>query len=230
MSKIKIPQHIGIIMDGNRRWAKKHGISSVLGHQEGYNTLKKVANWCFDEGIKILTVWAFSTENWNRSKFEVSYLMKLIKFGLKNDIGEFQDKSIQLNIFGNFERLPKKIISALNNAMEVTKNNKRGILNVGLSYGGRQEIIDVIKNVIKRKTKLGDVNEKLVNKLLYTQGMPDPDMMIRTSGEQRLSGFLPWQSTYSEIMFIKKLWPDFDKNDVKSIIQEYNLRSRRFGV
>ncbi len=229
MPTIKVPQHIGIIMDGNRRWAKKNGFSSVFGHQQGYKVLKKVANWCFDEGIKILTVWAFSTENWYRSKFEVNYLMKLIKYGLENDIGEFHDKNIRLNIIGNFEKFPKKMIVELNKAMEVTKNNKGGILNVGLSYGGRLEIIDALKQAIKNKYKPEDINETLINNLVYTKGQPDPDMIIRTSGEKRLSGFLPWQGVYSELMFMDKLWPDFNKNDVKKIISEYNLRERRFG-
>lgn len=229
MTEIKIPKHIGIIMDGNRRWARKNGVSSVLGHKKGYQKLKQTANWCFDEGVKILTVWAFSTENWNRSKFEVNYLMKLIQYGLKNDVNEFHEKDIRLNIIGNFSKLPKKLVIGLNEAMEATKNNKKGILNVGLSYGGRQEIIDVIKKAITKKINPDEIDDKKVDSLLYTAGLPDPEMIVRTSGEQRLSGFLPWQGAYSELMFIKKLWPDFNKNDVKSIIKEYNLRQRRFG-
>ena len=155
--------------------------------------------------------------------------MKLIKYGLKNDIGEFHEKKIRLNLIGNFNRFSKKLVNDLNEAMEVTKNNNRGILNVGLSYGGRQEIIDVIKKVVNKKININKIDEKLINKLFYTAGMPDPAMIVRTSGEKRLSGFLPWQGAYSELMFIDKLWPDFNKNDVKNIITEYNIRQRRFG-
>jgi len=229
MAKTKIPTHIGIIMDGNRRWARQHGVTSVLGHQAGYKKLKQAANWCFDEGIKILTVWAFSTENWNRSRYEVRYLMNMIKHGIRNDIGEFHEKNIRLNLIGNFSKFSKKMVHELQEAMESTKNNSRGILNVGLSYGGRMEIMDAMKEAIRQKIDPAKITEKVVNKLLYTKDIPDPDMIIRTSGEKRLSGFMPWQGAYSELMFIKKLWPDFNQSDIKAIIEEYNVRQRRFG-
>jgi len=219
--KDDIPHHIAIIMDGNRRWAKANGLSSSSGHKRGYENFKKIAEACYEAGVKILTAYAFSTENWKRSKTEVSFLMSLFENILKNEINFFKDKKIKFNAIGQTERLPNKLQKLIFKATNETKNNKGGILNLAVSYGGRAEILDAVKKSTKEKKSFEDC--------LYTAGQPDPDLLIRTGGEMRLSGFLPWQSVYSELYFSEKMWPDFSENDLKNAIKEFQKRKRRFG-
>lgn len=216
-----IPHHIAIIMDGNRRWAKKRGLPASLGHKKGYENFKKIAEACYKMGVKILTVYAFSTENWKRSKTEVSFLMNLFENVLKNELNFFRDKKIKFNAIGQIKRLPDKLQKLVSEAMNETKNNKGGVLNLAMSYGGRAEILDAVKKSIKEKKSFEDC--------LYTAGQPDPDLLIRTGGEMRLSGFLPWQSVYSELYFSEKMWPDFSEKDLMLAIKEFQNRKRRFG-
>ena len=228
MKKI-IPQHIGIIRDGNRRWARSRGLPTLYGHKKGYDKVIKAGDWCFDRGIKILTVYAFSTENWNRSKKEVGYLMRLLKKGLQTEIRDLHKKGIKVRIIGRVKELSKGLQSAIKETMELTKNNTKGIINIAINYGGRPEIIDAIKKIVKKKLSPVKINEALVNANLYTAGQSDPDMIIRASGEHRLSGFLTWQSSYSELYFIKKHWPAFTEKDLDEALQEFSRRQRRYG-
>lgn len=228
-NKNNIPQHIAIIMDGNRRWAKKRMLKSSEGHRKGYENFKKIAQKCYDLGVKTFTVYAFSAENWKRSKDEVSYLMKLFETILKKEKDFFMKNGIKLNVIGQVERLPIVLRKIIDEVMEKTKDNKKGILNLAVSYGGRQEIIDAIKKILQEKVSPGKLNEDFFKKYLYTKDQRDPDLLIRTGGEQRLSGFLPWQSVYSELYFSDKLWPDFSEEDLEKVIKDYQNRQRRFG-
>ncbi|MFH1597968.1 MAG: polyprenyl diphosphate synthase [Patescibacteria group bacterium] len=222
----KVPNHLGIIMDGNRRWARNRGLPTLEGHRRGYNKVKKVGDWCLDRGIKILTVYAFSTENWNRSKKEVGYLMKLLKKALTDDIQEMHQKNIQVRVIGRVSQLSKDLQKAVRDAVKLTKKNTKGILNIALNYGGRPEIVDAIRKVVRKKVP---ITEAAIADNLYTAGLPDPDLIIRTSGEYRLSNFLTWQASYSELMFIDKHWPAFTEKDLDKAIKEYQKRNRRFG-
>lgn len=221
--------HLGIIMDGNRRWAKKQGLPSLEGHRQGYNQMKKVTKWCIKRGIKILTVFAFSTENWNRKKTEVSYLMNLFRQALSKDIEEINQQGVKVKVIGQKERLAPDIQKMIKQAEAKTKNNKKLLFNVAISYGGRPEILAAVKKIFKAKIPAAKITEDLISRNLWTDGIPDPDVIVRTSGEQRISGFLTWQGVYAELIFIKKHWPDFSEKDLDKIIAEYNRRQRRFG-
>lgn len=222
-----IIQHLGIIMDGNRRWAKKQKLSAVSGHQNGYNTVLKVGNWCFKRDIKILTIWAFSTENWKRQRHEVSFLMKLLKKGLTTEIDKLHQKNIKVQILGRLNELSQDLRKACQSAMEKTKNNTGGIFNIALNYGGQAEIIDAVNLIIKNNVR--KIDEKIFQKYLYDPTMPPPDLIIRTSGELRTSGFLLWHAAYSELYFCKKYWPEFSEQDLDDALEDYKNRSRRFG-
>lgn len=224
-----IPKHIGIIMDGNRRWARKKGLPTLIGHKRGYDIAMKVGEWCLDRGVKILTIYAFSTENWNRSKKEVSYLMRLLRQAFTNEIDNLHAKGIQVRVIGIEKGLSKDIKDAIKKAMQLTRNNKRGVLNIALNYGGRSEITEAVKKITKMKLKPSQITEKLISKNIFTADLPDPDLILRTSGEYRLSGFMTWQSAYSELLFIDKPWPAFTEKDVDAAINEYSRRNRRFG-
>ena len=224
-----IPKHIGIIMDGNRTWARKKGLPTFAGHKKGYDIAMKVGEWCLDRGVNILTIYAFSTENWNRSKKEVTYLMRLLKHALSNETKSLHAKGIQIRVIGIEKGLSSEIKRAISKAENLTKKNKRGILNIALNYGGRSEITEAVKKIVKQKVKPIQITEDLVSKNLFSSDLPDPDLIIRTSGEYRLSGFLTWQSAYSELMFIDKTWPEFTEKDVDHAIEEYSRRNRRFG-
>lgn len=224
-----VPRHIGIIMDGNRRWARSHGLPTLEGHRRGYEKIKKVGDWCLDRGVKVLSVFAFSTENWNRSKREVTYLMHLLRDALRRDTAEFHAKGVKMVFSGRLTELSRDIQNAIANAVQLTKNNTRGTLNICINYGGQPELIDVMKTLVRQKISPASINERLVNKLLYVPELPDPDVIIRTSGEHRLSGFLTWQSVYSELFFVKKHWPAFGESDLDQVIKEFNQRQRRFG-
>jgi len=225
----KIPQHIGIIMDGNRRWAKERGLPSLEGHHQGYEKLKEIAKLCFKRGVKVLTVFAFSTENWDRSKEEVSYLMALLKLAVKEALNEFHKDNIRMKISGRINQLSEDLQEAITETVEKTRNNTKGILNLALNYGGRPEIIDAIKEIIDKNIPAQKIDEKIIKENLYMSDLPDPELIIRTSGEKRLSGFLLWESAYSELYFTKKYWPDFNEKDLDDALQEYDRRERRFG-
>lgn len=221
--------HLAIIMDGNRRWAKREGLKSYQGHHEGRKQVERVVKWCKESDIKILTLYAFSAENWQRPKMEVDYLMKAFIEAFQNDILKLHEEKIKVNVFGRVSHLSKKLQNAINKAIELTKNNKAGTLNLCINYSGRLEIVDAVNNLIKNKKKKGAINEKDIEKYLYSKDIADPDLIIRTSGERRLSGFLLWQAAYSELLFVDKFWPEFSKDDFKKAINCFYHRKRRFG-
>ena len=227
----KPPVHIGIIVDGNRRWAKEKGLPIFEGHRRGIALVKQVANWCFGSGVKFVTFYIFSTENWQRAKEEVDYLLEKIfrenLFG--RDLDYFHQKDIRMLVSGRKERLPESLQKAIEQAMKLTANNNKGIVNFCLNYGGRAEIVDAVKNLIEKEVSSSKINENLFREHLYYSEIPDPDLVIRTAGEQRISNFLLWQSAYSEFYFVDKYWPDFTKKDLKEAIKNYSRRQRRYG-
>lgn len=229
----KLPNHIAIIMDGNGRWAKQKGLIRAIGHENGTKSVRQVVEASAELGIKNLTLYAFSTENWNRPKPEVQALMRLLVSSLKNELETLQKNDIQLNAIGNLDALPKKINKELLEVMEKTKNNNRMILTLALSYGSRDEITQVIKDLChKVKNNIispENIDESVINKHLYTQNLHDVDLLIRTSGERRISNFLLWQIAYAELYFTEVLWPDFTKEDLFKAIIDYQNRERRFG-
>ncbi|PIR06255.1 MAG: di-trans,poly-cis-decaprenylcistransferase [Candidatus Komeilibacteria bacterium CG11_big_fil_rev_8_21_14_0_20_36_20] len=224
-----IPQHIGIIIDGNRRWAKARGLTTLQGHKKGRDRIKEIAQYAFDKGIKILTIYTFSTENWKRSEREINNLLKLFRFAIIKDLDIFLKNDIRLKIIGKVEELDKGLQKDIKAAEAKTKNNKRGLVQICFNYGGRLEITEAIRKIIKNKIKPNQITPQLIGKYLWTANVADPDLIIRTSGEQRLSGFLTWQSVYSEFFFLKKHWPDFTEKDLDKIISAYCRRKRRFG-
>jgi len=230
---INLPQHIAIIMDGNRRWAKKKKLDVKLGHKKGAETIENIAKYCNKIGIKYLTVYAFSTENWKRTKEEVGALMLLLQNYLDIFAKTADSENIKIKILGNREGLSAGLLKKIDNTVEATKNNTGLTFNIAFNYGGRDEIVNAVKkiacNIKEGNINLEDINEKLISENLYTQDIPDPDLMIRTSGEMRTSNFLPWQLVYSEFYFTNKLWPDFGTEDLDNAIEEYNKRTRKFG-
>lgn len=225
-----IPYHLGIIIDGNRRWAKEKGLPTLEGHRRGYDNLKKIGEIAWNKGVKILTIYCFSTENWNRKQKEVSYMMDLLSQSFsKKEIDYYHKKGIKIKVIGTKERLSPAIQKDIKKAEELTKNNSKGILNLAVSYGGRQEIIDSLKKIIRAGVSAEKINEELISKNLWTENLPDPDLIIRSGGEQRLSNFLTWQSIYSELYFIKKYWPDFNEKDLEDAFEEYSSREKRLG-
>ena len=234
MDKIKnVPKHIAIIMDGNRRWAKQRKLDARLGHKKGAETLENIVKYCNKIGIKYLTVYAFSTENWKRSKEEVGALMLLLQYYLDDFAKRADTDNIRIKMLGDRTGLSSGLLKSLDNAIERTKDNTGVTFNVAFNYGGRDEIVKAVKKIaecIKQdKIDIENINEELISDNLYTSGIPDPDLMIRTSGEIRLSNFLPWQLVYSEFYFTDKLWPDFTNEDLDEAIEEYNRRNRKFG-
>lgn len=221
------PLSIGIIMDGNRRWAKARELSTFEGHKQGYTKLKELINWSRDAGVGYVTVYAFSTENWNRTAEEVGYLMNLFRTVISEVTKEAKEKDIRIIFLGQRERFAPDMQEAMNDSEESTRSCTTLTLAVALSYGGRQEILDAVHRIPAEK--IGSINEEEFSELLWTKDVVDPDLIIRTSGEERLSNFLPWQSVYSEFFFTKTLWPDFSKEEFLAIIEEYNARERRLG-
>lgn len=229
-----LPKHIAIIMDGNRRWAKEKGKDAKFGHKNGADNLDKLAHFANDIGLKYMTVYAFSTENWKRAEKEVGALMVI----LGNYLDYFSDKAetenIKINILGDINRVDKKLQKKILDAVEKTKNNTGLVLNIAFNYGGRNELVYALKNIVKsienKDINIDDIDENLISKNLYTKEQPDPDLVIRTGGELRISNFLPWQSVYSELYFTNKYWPDFKNDDLLEAIAEYQKRNRRFGA
>jgi len=224
-----VPEHVGVIMDGNRRWAKERNIPTLEGHLKGYEKMRIAPDWFFSRGVKVLSVFAFSTENWNRSREEVNYLMKLLKKVIDEDFEELNKKGYRILISGRIDELPGDLPDGCQNIINKTKDNYKCTLNICLNYGGRAEIIDALRKMIKNNINPEQVHEGLVRKYLYQPELSDPDIIIRTSGEKRLSGFLLWPGAYSELLFLEKYWPDFEEKDVDIILEEYINRKRRFG-
>ena len=228
-----LPKHLAIIMDGNGRWAKQKGLLRALGHENGTKSVKVTIESCAKLGIEFLTLYAFSTENWNRPQLEVETLMKLLINSLKKELNTLQDNNIKLNAIGNLEKLPKSAQKELLDVMTKTKDNTRMTLTLALSYSSREEIVNAIK-IISNKVKnniisLDTIDDSIINEHLYTQNLPDVDLLIRTSGEHRISNFLLWQIAYAELYFTPILWPDFKEHDLYEAIISYQKRERRFG-
>ncbi|WP_166962914.1 isoprenyl transferase [Yeosuana marina] len=228
-----LPNHIAIIMDGNGRWAKIRSMARAFGHENGAKAVRQVVEGCAELGVENLTLYAFSTENWNRPKLEVETLMRLLISSLRKEMNTLLDNNIKLCTIGNLNTLPKKVYKELTEVMEKTKLNNRMTLTVALSYGSREELVNTVKEIsVKVKNNIisaEKIDESIINEHLYTQNLPDVDLLIRTSGEQRLSNFLLWQIAYAELYFTNTLWPDFSKEDLYQAIIEYQKRERRFG-
>lgn len=234
MEQENLPKHIGIIMDGNRRWAKSKGLPIKLGHREGAKTIEKIVKYANKIGIKHITVYAFSKDNWKRPEEEVSLLMELFQSYLDDYSKRADSENIKVKIIGRREGLSEKLINSIEKCMERTKNNTGTTFNICLNYGGREEIIDAVKNIYQKvkenEIDIEDIDEQTISDNLYTKGQPDPDLIIRTSGELRISNFLTWQLVYSEFLFLDKYWPDFNEQDLDNAIEVYQKRNRRFGA
>ncbi|MCH5585145.1 isoprenyl transferase [Shimazuella sp. AN120528] len=231
---LKIPEHVAIITDGNGRWAKKRGLPRTAGHAAGMKSIRETIRAANDLGIRILTLYSFSTENWKRPKEEVDYLMKLPKQFLKTDLKELIDSNVKVQMLGSKEKMPSFTQQALLEFEEKTKNNTGMILNFSINYGARDEILFAIRQIIdevqKGNIEKEDINEELMNHMLLTRGLPDPDLVIRTSGEIRISNFFLWQLAYSELWFTDLMWPDFTKDTFYQAIHDFQNRSRRYGA
>ncbi len=233
VDKNKLPRHIAIIMDGNGRWAKRKGISRSLGHRAGIKTVEEIIRACNDIGIEVLTLYTFSLENWQRPRKEVDALMWLLDNFLAKRINEFNNNNIRLLIIGEKEKLPIFIQKKLERAVKLTKENSGLTLNLALSYGARAEIVAAVRGiaakVLRNECRLNEIDEQFFSRHLYTAGLPDPDLLIRTSGRMRISNFLLWQISYTELYVSPKLWPDFTKKDLLNAIEDFQNRERRFG-
>ena len=233
INTFKVPQHVAVIMDGNGRWAKQKGKARVFGHKNGVKAVRETIEAAGNAGIKALTLYTFSTENWNRPKAEVKTLMTLLLVSLKNEVKQLMKNNIKLQVIGNQESLPSSVRKGLNKVIKQTENNDSLTLTLALSYSSREEIVNTIKNiskkVVNKELSIEEIDENIINNHLYTFTLPDVDLMIRTSGEKRISNFLLWQIAYAELHFTDVLWPDFSKNDFYNAIIEYQNRERRFG-
>lgn len=227
--EVKVPKCVGIIMDGNRRWARNKGLALLEGHSAGGKTLKEVVRWAKDAGVEHIIFYTFSTENWNRSDDEVEYLLNLIGKFINTELENFDKEGGVLHYVGDMSRFSNSLRDSFRNSEERTKNNPGPHVYFALNYGGRAEILSAVKKILKDNPNEGEVTEEYFAKHLQTFNMPDPDIIIRTSGEQRLSGFLPWQGVYSELFFTETLWPDFTREEFSKILEEYNNRDRRIG-
>ncbi len=223
------PHHIGIIVDGNRRWAKEKSLPTFAGHKKGAERIEEIVKYAQELGIKIITIYAFSTENWKRAEEETSYLMKLFETYARNKMEEANELGIQIRVLGDFQGLPDALQEILTQLITLTRSNEKMIVNLALNYGGRDELIRTFRKLHLANVTALEISEELVNINLDTAGLPDPDLIIRTSGEQRLSNFLPWQATYAELYFPKVHWPDFDKNQLDIALEEFQQRQRRMG-
>ena len=230
---LKIPAHIGIIMDGNGRWAKKRKMVRSFGHKAGAKVFRKITKYCSNIGVKYLTVYAFSTENWKRPESEINFLMDLFEQYLNECINDFKDENIKVNFIGDKTKFSEKLQKLILEVENASQKSTGMTLNIAMNYGGRAEIVKAVKDIAKKvstgKISIDEIDEDLISQNLYTKFQPDPDLIIRPSGEYRLSNFLTWQSVYSELLFMDILWPDFTEKDLDAAILEYNKRNRRFG-
>ena len=228
-NKQYLPYHVGIIVDGNRRWAKEKGLPTFAGHQKGAERIEEIVKYARELGIKIISIYAFSTENWKRNEKEVAFLFQLFETYARNKMEEVNDLGIQVRIIGDFQGLPNSLYEILTKLVTLTSSNEKMIVNLALNYGGRDELVRTFQKLLRAKIPGMEITEELINIDLDTTGLPDPDLIIRTSGEQRLSNFLPWQATYSELFFPKVHWPDFDKKQLDIALEEFQRRQRRMG-
>ncbi len=233
LDELVLPKHVGIIMDGNGRWAKKRGLPRKAGHTEGARTFRKITRYCSEVGIKYLTVYAFSTENWKRPEDEVGALMKLFKSYLEEAIRDFKDDDIVVRFIGDKSGFSPELRDLMDENEECSKDRQGMVLNIAMNYGSRDEIVRAVRNIstaVKNGTiSEGDITEQLISDNLYTAGQPDPDLIIRPSGEYRISNFMLWQSAYTEFVIMNKLWPDFQKSDLDEALKIYSQRNRRYG-
>lgn len=229
----QIPAHVAIIMDGNGRWARKRNLPRIAGHHEGMKTVRKIARIANEIGIKVLTLYAFSTENWKRPKLEIDFLMKLPGEFLNTYLAELVEENVRVEMIGNMELLPEHTKSAIEKAMDATKHNDGMVLNFAMNYGSRLEIVKCMREIAemsaKGEVKVEEINEDFINSYLMTAHLPEPDLLIRTSGEVRLSNFMLWQLAYAEFSFTEVLWPDFDEKCLLDIVEDFQSRNRRFG-
>lgn len=226
----RVPRHVGIIMDGNGRWARARGLPRAAGHRAGTENLRRILRAAVEFGIQILTIYAFSTENWGRPEGEVKALLAILERVIDRELAELHQEGVQLRHLGRLDRIPSKLRQKVLNAIELTKNNQRLILNVAFDYGGRAELVSAMQHMIADGVSAEQVDESLVSRYLYTAGLPDPDLIIRTSGEMRVSNFLIWQGAYAEFYVPSVLWPDFGKDELYKALVSYNQRERRFGL
>ncbi|MEK7664760.1 MAG: polyprenyl diphosphate synthase [Patescibacteria group bacterium] len=226
-----IPEHIVLFPDGNRRWARQKGLPTLDGHKKGYEKLRMLCDWCENRGVKILTAFGFSTENWNRSREEVDYLMKLLEntLYLFKDDKNLKEKMVKVKVIGQKERLPESLQKVIEDIEKITENNNKLQLNLAVSYGGRWDILQAVKKIIQDKISADKIDEKMFESYLSTAGLPNPDLIIRAGGEQRMSNFVLWQGAYSELYFCPKFWPDFTEQNLDQALAEFDRRSRRFG-
>jgi undecaprenyl diphosphate synthase len=234
MMNNRVPRHIVLFPDGNRRWAKKQGIDTLQGHKAGYEKAVSLVDWCQARGVYALTAFGFSTENWSRTKQEVSYLMELLETALIEQLGKYgqkgaKERGVRICVIGQKERLPKSLQKAIVQVEQATKDNDKFLLTLGISYGGRWDIVQAAKKIIKEGISPDEITEDIFAEYLSTAGLPDPDLVIRAGGEKRLSNFLLWQAAYAELYFCEKYWPDFSEHDLDKAIVQYQRRSRRFG-
>jgi undecaprenyl diphosphate synthase len=226
----RIPTHIAIIMDGNGRWAKARGLPRLAGHRAGTENLRRILNACVEFNVKILTIWAFSTENWRRPQEEVRGLMDILEQVIDRELNELHKNGVRLRHIGRLEGIAPHLQTKVRHAIELTRDNGRLTLNVAFNYGGKAEILDAVKHIIADGIRPDDVDENLFARYLYTTSLPDPDMIIRTGNESRISNFMLWQGAYSEYYFTPVLWPDFDKDELRKALEDYARRERRFGM
>jgi len=231
--KDKLPQHLAIIMDGNGRWAERRGLPRSAGHREGAKTVRKVITNCLDFNIPILTIFAFSTENWKRPKNEITYLIKLFERVLSREKANLVKNNIKINFIGRLDNLPNSLTEKMKELHESTKRNNKLILNIAINYSGRTEIVDALKSILlkidKKKLSIEEINENIIRDNLYTHNLPDPDLLIRTAGEMRISNFMLWQIAYTELWVTPVFWPDFDENNLVEAIRNFQKRVRKYG-
>lgn len=226
----RVPVHLAIIMDGNGRWARERGLPRLAGHRAGTENLRRIIRACVEFGIKILTIYAFSTENWGRPESEVRGLLSILEQVIDRELDELHRQGVQLRHIGRLEGISAELQRKVHQAIELTKNNDRLILNVAFNYGGRDEILQAVRRMLADQVRPEDVTDELMSRYLYTAGLPDPDLIIRTSGELRVSNFLIWQAAYAEFYATPVYWPDFDKEELRKALIHYSQRERRFGV
>jgi len=224
-----VPEHLGLILDGNRRWAREHGLTVAEGHRKGYTNLKTICKAALKHGVRYVSAFVFSTENWNRERQEVRDIMKLTLWVFKHEVKEFHRENIRLRVIGSKAKLGAALLTAIHDAEELTKGNTRGTLLLCLDYGGQQEIVDAVKQIVAEGTAPENITSELISKHLYAPDVPPLDLVIRTSGEKRMSGFMTWESTYSELDFEEAYWPDFKAKDLEKAMADYAKRDRRLG-
>ncbi len=228
-SQLSPPNHLGLILDGNRRWAKREGKPALEGHRAGFSNLKIIADAAWKRGVKILSAYVFSTENWNRSQKEVDYLMELLVAVVKKEMNELDQKGIRVRFLGSREKVSQKVLDSIDEAEKLTQSNKNGTLALCFNYGGHLEMVDALKSMVNEGVLPGEITEESVAEHLYAPDLPPIDLIIRTSGEQRISNFMLWRAAYSELYFTDKYWPEFTTEDLDAALEDYASRQRRFG-